>query len=168
MGRWPSRLRVLESLVMRIRSATNEDANAIREIVFVALEEYGLMTEHEGVDADLDDIERNYISAGGLFDVVEDDDGNLIGTLGLYPKGNGVCELRKMYLIPEVRGRGLGKRLMDRALDRARKLGFGRMELETASVLVEAIGLYKRYGFKPINPENLCARCDQAFALDLD
>ena len=152
---------------MRIRSATNADADAVRNLVFGVLDEYGLRAEHKGVDADLFDLEANYIARGGMFEVVEDERGRLIGTVGLYPKGHGVAELRKMYLIPEARGQGIGKKLMDRLLDQARTLGFHRIELETASVLVEAIGLYRRYGFRPINPEHLAARCDQAFALDL-
>ncbi len=153
---------------MHIRSATNADADAARTLIFGVLDEYGLSTEHQGVDADLDDLEGNYIARGGLFELLEDDDGRLVGTVGLFPKEDGVCELRKMYLLPEARGKGLGKRIMDRILDRARSLGFRRIELETAAALVEAMGLYARYGFRPIDPEHLCARCDQAFALDLD
>jgi putative acetyltransferase len=152
---------------VRVRPATNADGDAIRALVFGVLDEYGLKADHEGADADLDDLEESYIARGGLFEVVEDDDGRMIGTVGLYPKADGVCELRKMYLLREKRGRGIGKMLMDRVLDQARRLGFRRIELETAGVLIEAIGLYKRYGFRPIDPERLCARCDEAFALDL-
>ena len=156
--------------VMNIRSATNADADAdaVRRLVWAVLEEYGLVAEHEGVDADLDDIEGNYMQRGGLFEVLEDETGTLIGTVGLYPHGDGVCELRKMYLLPSARGRGLGKKIMDRILVEARRLGFRRIELETAGALVEAIGLYERYGFKAINPDRVCARCDRAYALDLE
>jgi putative acetyltransferase len=150
-----------------IRSASDADVEAIRRLVFGVLAEYGLAGCHQGVDADLDDIEGNYIARGGEFEIVLADDGKLIGTVGLYPKGDGVCELRKMYLLPEVRGRGIGKKLLERMIERAQQRGFHRIELETAGVLVEAIGLYKRYGFQPINPAHLAARCDQAFAFDL-
>jgi putative acetyltransferase len=54
---------------------------------------------------------------------------------------------------------------MEFALSKAKELG--RVILETASPLKEAIGLYKRYGFKEFNPEHLSARCDQAFELYL-
>jgi len=152
---------------MLIRAATNADAEMIRTLVFGVLDEYGLKASHEGVDADLNDIEGNYVARGGAFEVVLAADGRLIGTVGLYPKSDGVCELRKMYLAPNARGRGLGKQLLERMLERARQLGFRRVELETAGVLVEAIGLYTRYGFRPIDPDHLAARCDRAFALDL-
>ncbi|MDO8629906.1 MAG: GNAT family N-acetyltransferase [Phycisphaerales bacterium] len=153
---------------MLIRSATNADADAIRTLVFGVLGEYGLLAEHEGVDADLSDIEGNYIARGGLFDLVLDDAGQLIGTVGLYPRGDGVAELRKMYLVKIARGRGIGKMLLERVLGRARELGFARIELETSSKLVEAIGLYKRYGFQPFQPDHIACRCDQAWALDLN
>ncbi len=154
---------------MFIRSATNTDADAeaIRTLVFGVLAEYGLLAEHEGVDADLSDIEGNYIARGGLFDLVFDDAGQIIGTVGLYPRGDGVAELRKMYLVKYARSRGLGKMLLERVLSRARELGFGRIELETSSKLVEAIGLYKRYGFQPFQPDHMACRCDQAWALEL-
>ena len=81
--------------------------------------------------------------------------------------GEGVAELRKMYLKPSARGRGLGKRLLIHAIARARALGFRRIELQTARVLEEAIGLYAKYGFKPSEQAALERRCDQALALDL-
>ena len=153
---------------MLLRPATNADAEAIRTLVFGVLGEYGLLAEHEGVDADLDDIEGNYVARGGLFDLVFDEARQLIGTVGLYPRGDGVAELRKMYLAKRARGKGIGKMLLERALHRARELGFGRIELETSSKLVEAIGLYKRYGFKPFQPEHIACRCDQAWSLELN
>ena len=152
---------------MTIRPATNADADAVRAILFTVLEEYGLLAEHEGVDADLNDIEGNYIRGGGLFEVLVDRTGTVVGMAGLYPRGKGIAELRKMYLQKSARGRGLGKMLLARLLSRARELGFSRIELETSSKLVEAIGLYKSFGFRPFCPEHMACRCDQAFALDL-
>jgi putative acetyltransferase len=155
---------------MHIRPATNRDADAVRQLVFGVLEEYGLSPDPDGTDADLVDIEANYQRPGGLFDVVEGDDGHIVGSVGLMPMEAGdrrVCELRKMYLVPGVRGRGLGKRLLERVLDRARQLGFVRVELETATPLVEAIGLYRRYGFRPFEKADVTCRCDQAYFLEL-
>lgn len=152
---------------MEIRSATNADGPAVRDLLFGVLAEYGLLAEHAGVDADLTDIEANYLSRGGLFDLVFDPGDRLIGMVGLYPREVGVAELRKMYLLKSARGKGLGKMLLERVLTRARELGFRRIELETSSKLVEAIALYKKYGFTPFVPEHIACRCDQAYVLDL-
>jgi putative acetyltransferase len=152
---------------MRLRSANNSDTNGIRDLVFSVLAEYGLQSDPETTDADLDDIEGNYLRRGGCFDLIATDEGEIVGTVGLYPIDSTTCELRKMYLHRSQRGKGLGKRLLDRAISRAVELGFERITLETASVLKEAISLYTSYGFEPYKAPHLSARCDQAYALEL-
>jgi len=135
--------------------------------VFTVLGEYHLQPDPGCTDADLNDIEQSYLVRGGVFCVLEEQDGSIVGSYGLHPMGPGVCELRKMYLHRDYRGQGLGRRLLEDALSRARQAGFRRITLETASVLTEAIRLYERYGFKPIVADHLSCRCDQAYALDL-
>lgn len=152
---------------MNIRPATNEDISRIRTIVRAILLEYDLHPDPNGVDADLSDIERNYFELGGFFDLVLDGAGEIVGTVGLYDIGDRVCELRRMYLLKKVRGRGWGRQLLGRVIERARALGFRRIELETADVLVEAIHLYERYGFRPISRARMTACCHRAFALNL-
>lgn len=139
----------------------------MRNLVFTVLGEYGLKPDPGCTDADLDDIEQSYLARGGVFYVLEEENGSLIGSYGLYPMEPGVCELRKMYLHRACRGRGLGRRLLEDALIQARQSGFRRITLETASVLKEAIRLYERYGFRPFQAGHLSRRCDQAYALDL-
>jgi putative acetyltransferase len=121
----------------------------------------------DGTDADLNDIENSYLRSGGCFDVLADANGAIIGSVGLYPIDSVTCELRKMYLSQQVRGQGQGKRLLEHALARAKDIGFRRVVLETASMLEEAIALYRRYGFRPYQEPHLSKRCDGAFALDL-
>lgn len=152
---------------MRLRPARNKDTDEIRTLIFETLIEYGLSPDPRGTDADLDDIEANYAKRGGFFEVLENERGRIVGTVGLYPLGDGTCELRKMYLAADVRGLGWGKKLLDRTIDRARAAGCTRIGLETAAVLVEAIGLYRQHGFQPVRGENLSDRCDQAYVLEL-
>jgi len=153
-----------------IRPATNTDAEAVRSFVFVVLREYGLQPDPAGTDADLFDIEVSYLRPGGAFELLVDATGVVVGTVGLMPIGEDRCELRKMYLDKAYRGRGLGKRLLRHALDRARQLRFRRMELETISVLQAAIGLYESFGFRPFTPDHVSAgpeRADRAYFLEL-
>jgi len=140
----------------------------VRNLVFTVLDEYRLRPDPGCTDADLADIEQSYFSRGGVFCVLEDADGSIAGSYGLYPTTADACELRKMYLRRDLRGRGLGRRLLDDALARARQLGFHIVTLETASVLKEAIRLYESYGFVLYTPGHLSARCDQAYKLVLD
>lgn len=152
---------------MEMRRATNEDGDAVRELVFGVLAEFGLVGDPEGTDRDLGDIESSYDGRGGRFDVLVTEDGVIAGCVGLYPLREGVVELRKMYLRPECRGKGTGRRLLDHALASARVLGFKRVELETNSKLVAAIRMYEQYGFQPVEACHVAARCDATYALDL-
>jgi putative acetyltransferase len=137
------------------------------DLVYAVLSEYHLQSDPAGTDADLKNIEQSYLHRGGLFCVLEDKDGAVIGSYGLYPTQSDTCELRKMYLHRDYRGRGLGRGLLEDALANARRLGFAHMTLETASVLKEAIRLYESYGFTPYQHDHLSSRCDQAYLLDL-
>ncbi|MDQ2922455.1 MAG: GNAT family N-acetyltransferase [Acidobacteriota bacterium] len=152
---------------LRIRPATNNDRERVAELVFGVLADYGLRPDPESTDADLQDIEANYLQRGGLFELIEDGEANLLGSVGLYPIDQNTCELRKMYLIPSARGLGLGKHILKRTIARARELGFKRIVLETSSKLIAANHLYIRFGFKPIESDHLAARADQAYVLDL-
>ena len=150
-----------------IRPATNENINQIKSFVFSVLNEYDLEPDPSKTDADLNDIEANYFKRDGWFEIVEDKEGNLLGTVGIYPIDLHTCELRKMYFAPQLRGKGLGREVLERTVKQAKTLGFTRMTLETASVLREAINLYERFGFRPFKPEHMAERCDQAYVLDL-
>jgi putative acetyltransferase len=136
-------------------------------LVSGVLKEYDLKPDPECTDIDIKDIESSYFNRGGTFLVLETEDGSIIGAYGLYPMDTQTCELRKMYLQKTYRGKGLGKFLLEDALSKAKQLGFERMILETASVLKEAIALYKSYGFVEYNPQHMSSRCDQAYLLEL-
>jgi len=149
-----------------IRAATKADQDDIRALIFAVLNEYALEPDPKTIDQDLFDIEGYYHD--GVFDVLVSDDGDIMGTVGLKPIRSGVCELRKMYLKASYRGRGNGGRLLKHAIASAKGLGMNRIELETARVLEEAIGLYEKFGFAEIEHDNFEKRCDHALALDLN
>ena len=150
-----------------LRPADNQDCEKVARLVYGILQEYGLKPDPACTDADIKDIESSYFGRGGKFFVLETEDGSIIGAYGLYPAEERTCELRKMYLHKAYRGKGLGKFLLEDALSKARQLGFERMILETASVLKEAIFLYKSYGFVEYDPHHMSSRCDQAYQLEL-
>lgn len=148
------------------RNATNEDCEAVKAIVHSVLREYGLTPEPGATDSDLDDIEGSYFAREGIFEVLTDAEGKVLGTAALRPYSEGVVELRKMYFLPELRGRGIGRATLLRMIERARAAGFKQMYLDTASTMKEAIGLYESVGFKPTDDIHT-ARCDRAYTLDL-
>jgi putative acetyltransferase len=150
-----------------IRAATNADCDRVVALVSAVLSEFDLPFDLESKDSDLKDLEESYLGSGGIFEVLEDRDGNLLGTYGLFRLTNETCELRKMYFVAEIRGIGLGRRVLERAVDHALRLGYQSIVLETISVLKDAIRLYTRFGFVPMETEHVSARVDQAYMLDL-
>jgi len=151
---------------LTLRPATNADSAAIRELVFGVLADYGLEPDLDGTDVDLNDIEANYNGRGVVFEVLMDSTGSILGTVGLFPMDEATIELRKMYFAREIRGRGLGKKLLARMIDKARNLGYLRVYLETASVLKQAVHIYEQAGFRPVDVKHT-PRCDQGYVLEL-
>lgn len=149
------------------RSATNRDCENIQKLVFEVLREYGLTPEPNGTDADISDVETNYINRGGLFEILEDENGNILGTVGLFPMDAETVELRKMYFDKRLRGFGIGKKTLERMIEKAREMKFKRIYLETANVLKEAVALYEKRGFEPTTEGMHTARCDAAYFLNL-
>ncbi|MEP6820009.1 MAG: GNAT family N-acetyltransferase [bacterium] len=153
---------------LTIRPANNDDCKRVSKLVFGVLAEFGLEGDPDTTDADLKDIEANYQQRGGLFEVIEDAQANLLGSFGLYPVNKTTCELRKMYFIPSARGSGLGRYVLERAIARAKELGFQQIVLETSSKLIAANHLYAKFGFEPeASDHHLAARADQYYKLDL-
>jgi len=146
-----------------IRPASNADVASVTKLIYAVLEEYGLQPDPDDTDADLKDLESNFLNNGGSFDVLMNSSGQIIGTVGILKLKEQECELRKMYLDPEERGKGNGKLLLEYGLHRAKELGYNRVVLETATVLTEAINLYRKYGFKRFEMENPSSRCDQMY-----
>src|SRR5687768_13854385 len=97
---------------IELRDARSEDSAAVFGIVDSVLREYGLEPDPLGTDSDLADIEASYDQRGGVFRVIESADKIIVGCGGLFPVDSATVELRKMYLLPAARGKGLGKKLL--------------------------------------------------------
>lgn len=149
-----------------VRPATNADCERVQKLVFGILREYDLAPDLDGTDRDLNDLEAHYINRGGVFEIIEDAEGNLLGTCGLYPMDAETVELRKMYFDKKLRGFGQGKKTLQKMIETARASGFKKIYLETATVLKEAVHLYEKFGFQPTDIKHT-PRCDQAYFLEL-
>ncbi|MGQ9426456.1 GNAT family N-acetyltransferase [Gilvimarinus sp. F26214L] len=155
------------SPTLHYRRATNQDVATLRHIIYPTLKEYGLEPDPDSTDADVEDVEGHYGGPGGYFCILEAD-GQPIATGGIRPMTANRCELRKMYMLKEARGKGYGKQLLRHLLEEAGRMGYKEVMLETASVLTEAIALYRAFGFRDANDLLETARCDQAMVLSLE
>jgi putative acetyltransferase len=99
---------------------------------------------------DMDDYQRTYCDNDGIFLVVTDE-GQVIGTGAVRRIDGETCELKRLWLLFEYHGRGIGYRMMQELLTFARQKGYTRMRLETdRDDQSRAYGFYKRLGFYDI------------------
>lgn len=111
-----------------------------------------IMKVHEarGALEEMDDIRANYFDNGGIF-LVTTDRNRLIGTGAIRRMDDSVCELKRLWLLTEYQGKGLGYRMMQELLKFARDKRYRRIRLETDPIYQRrAIDLYKRLGFHEI------------------
>ena len=99
---------------------------------------------------DMDDIQKNYFENGGIFLVMLD--GNeMIGTGAIRQLEDDTCELKRLWLLSEFHGKGLGYRMLQELLSFAREKGYQRIRLETDPVSqIRALDFYRRIGFYEI------------------
>lgn len=137
-----------------IREIELEDNPKIAKAIRSVLIEYGVPkvgTAYE--DKALDCMTETYSEAKKKYFVIAEGDA-ILGGAGISPLDNydgNVCELQKMYFMPEARGKGLGSKMMEKCLDFAKQIGFEQCYLETLPYMEEARKLYRKVGFKSID-----------------
>lgn len=151
-----------------VRPWQRRDRHAAAQVIAGCLTEHGLEWEPGGADIDAIDVDTHY--KDGEFWVVEDiRSARVLATAAFRPdptRGQRVVEIRKMYLHPSVRRRGLGSFLLSALERRAIQRGYATAVVETASALTDAVALYQMRGYTPIS-DVLTERCDQALQKDL-
>ena len=136
----------------RIREIENRDNKEIENVIRSCLIEFG--ANHEGTawsDPNLGRFSEIYNTEGNKYWVAENTEGKIVGGVGIGKlEGiDGVCELQKMYCLPETRGIGISHKLIEKALKYAKKY-YKRCYLETLSNMSAAQRFYEKYGFERI------------------
>ena len=134
-----------------IRNILPADNAALSKIVKGTLAEFG--ANHPGTvyyDVTTDSLFEVFQKEKSVYNVVELD-GKIMGGGGIYPTDglpDDTCELVKMYLLPQARGLGLGKIMIEKCIEQAREKGFSKIYLETMPELKQALNVYAKFGFE--------------------
>lgn len=131
-----------------IREITKYDDKEIEKIIRDCLVEFG--ANHDGTawtDPNLGRFSEIYNSDKDKYWVAQDSSGKIVGGVGIGNLGvDGVCELQKMYCISKVRGTGIAQKLLDTALEYAKKY-YNKCYLETLDNMIQAQRFYEKNGF---------------------
>lgn len=137
-----------------LRPLTKADNSQVADVIRKVSAEYGLTADkgYGVADPTLDDMYSVYDQQGAAYWVVEYQ-GEIVGGGGFAPLAGepNVCELQKMYFLPQTRGHGLAKRIVALSIQLAKQFGYQQCYLETTECLREAVGLYEKLGFEHLD-----------------
>jgi ribosomal protein S18 acetylase RimI-like enzyme len=111
----------------------------------------GFDLSFQGFDAELADLAGHYARPQNclLLAMVE---GQAVGCVAMKRFDDGICEMKRLYVHPEYRGRGIGRALAEAVIEYARQAGYQAMRLDTVLPRDAAMGLYYSMGFENIDP----------------
>jgi GNAT superfamily N-acetyltransferase len=124
----------------------------VRELFSEYAKSLGFSLCFQSFDQELASLPGDYAPPGGRL-LLAEYDGHLAGCAALHKLDAEVCEMKRLYLRPEFRGKGLGRALAEKILSEARAIGYKRLRLDTVEpVMKDAVVMYRKIGFKEIAP----------------
>jgi len=123
-----------------------------RELFLEYANSLGFSLCFQDFDRELAELPGDYSPPDGRL-LLAEYEGQLAGCVGLHRLEPEICEMKRLYLRPTFRGKGLGRSLAERVIAEARAIGYVRMRLDTVEpIMKDAVAMYRRLGFKEITP----------------
>ncbi len=129
---------------------STEEIEQTRELFHEYVTWLGVNLCFQNYDKEVAELPGEYVPpTGRLYLAIEDD--QTAGCIALRKLAEGICEMKRLYLRPQFRGRQLGRTLVDRVIEDARQIGYSRMRLDTLPGKMDAaIAMYRSLGFTDI------------------
>jgi putative acetyltransferase len=134
-----------------VRLVDASEADEVRALFREYQAELGVDLCFQGFDRELADLPGEYGPPHGSL-LVASVDGELAGCVALRRLGDGVCEMKRLYVRPAFRRQRVGRALAEAMIATARERGYLRMRLDTLPSMAEASALYRSLGFTEIEP----------------
>jgi len=123
-----------------------------RELFQEYAQSLGVNLCFQNFEQELAGLPGHYAPPGGRL-LLAEYDGQLAGCVALHKWEDGVCEMKRLYLRPSFRGKGLGRAMAETIVVEARSIGYQRMRLDTIEPLMkDAVEMYRKLGFREIAP----------------
>jgi putative acetyltransferase len=144
---------IMSVSTVQIRLAESaEDITRVRRLFLEYAESLGFSLCFQGFDQELAELPGKYAPPTGRLYLAECD-GEIAGCIALKKLGEGECEMKRLYVRPNFRGKRVGKTLVEKLLDEARSMGYRTMYLDTiATKMAEAVAIYRSIGFVECPP----------------
>ena len=111
----------------------------------------GTDLEYQGFAAELAALPKPYVPPNGAL-ILAQADGDMVGCVALRPLDAWTAEMKRLYVRPHYRSRGVGKQLVETVIETARGAGYGELRLDTLPTMLSAQTLYRHLGFEEISP----------------
>jgi putative acetyltransferase len=123
-----------------------------RELFLEYAQSLGFSLCFQSFDQELAGLPGDYAPPDGRL-LLAEYEGQLSGCVALHKLEAGVCEMKRLYLRVQFRGKGLGRALAETVIAEARAVGYDRLRLDTVEpVMKDAVAMYRRLGFREIAP----------------
>lgn len=130
---------------------TPDDLNSASKLFGEYAKSLGFDLGFQDFAAELENLPGDYAPPRGCI-LLAKQDGKVVGCGALRKWDEGICEMKRLYVILEARGQGIGRQLAEAIIARTKALGYKRLRLDTLSSMQAANQLYASLGFRPIAP----------------
>ncbi|PKK83023.1 MAG: GNAT family N-acetyltransferase [candidate division Zixibacteria bacterium HGW-Zixibacteria-1] len=134
-----------------VESYDKESLETAKLLIAEYAEFLGFDLNFQDFAEEMESFPGKYAPPGGCLLLARDGD-RIAGCIALRKMDNDTCEMKRLFVRPEFRGHGAGRRLAEELLARAREIGYKKMRLDTVPQLASAIALYEIIGFYDIEP----------------